>query len=116
MSAEQTQFLVRDRRPAPASNQGGAATREKPAAKPPKHLPLWKVLLHNDDVNSFEHVIASIVMLTTLSEQDAVLRTVEAHKTGVALLLTTHKERAELYMDQFTSRKLTVTIEPEESD
>ena len=96
----------------------GAAVETKPAPtrRPPRMLPPWKVLLHNDDVNSFEHVIASIVMLTTLSEQDAVLRTVEAHKTGVALLLTTHKERAELYMEQFTSRKLTVTIEPEESD
>jgi hypothetical protein len=38
----------------------------------------------------------------------------EADKTGVALLLTTHKERAELYKDQFESKGLTVTIEPEE--
>jgi hypothetical protein len=38
----------------------------------------------------------------------------EADKTGVALLLTTHKERAELYKDQFESKGLTVTIEPDE--
>jgi len=38
----------------------------------------------------------------------------EADKTGVALLLTTHKERAELYQEQFTSKGLTVTIEPAE--
>jgi len=84
----------------------------KPSKNPPKPLPPWKVLLHNDDVNSFEHVISSITMLTTLNQQDAVLRTYEAHKSGVALLLTTHKERAELYRDQFLSRSLTVTIEP----
>ena len=85
---------------------------KKPSTKPPKPLPPWKVLLHNDDVSSFDHVIESITMLTTLNLQDAILRTDEAHKSGVALLLTTHKERAELYRDQFASRSLTVTIEP----
>jgi ATP-dependent Clp protease adapter protein ClpS len=54
------------------------------------------------------------MQLAGLNEQDAVLRTIEAHKTGVALLLTTHKERAELYQEQFQSKGLTVTIEPEE--
>ena len=83
-----------------------------PSTKPPKPLPPWKVLLHNDDVNTHEHVIESITMLTTLNVQDAILRTTEADKSGVALLLTTHKERAELYRDQFASRSLTVTIEP----
>jgi len=57
-------------------------------------------------------VIAAIVELTPLNEQDAKLRMLEAHETGVALLLTTHKERAELYKDQFHSKGLTVTIEP----
>jgi ATP-dependent Clp protease adapter protein ClpS len=52
--------------------------------------------------------------LTSLNENDAKQRTVEAHETGVALLLTTHKERAELYKDQFESKGLTVTIEPAE--
>ena len=36
----------------------------------------------------------------------------EAHKSGVALLLVTHKERAELYLDQFQSMGLSVSIEP----
>ena len=38
----------------------------------------------------------------------------EAHETGIALLLVTHKERAELYQEQFQSKGLTVTIEPAE--
>jgi ATP-dependent Clp protease adapter protein ClpS len=37
----------------------------------------------------------------------------EAHTTGVSLVLVTHKERAELYEEQFRSVLLTVTIEPE---
>ncbi len=38
----------------------------------------------------------------------------ELHETGVALLLTTHKELAELYKEQFQSKGLVVTIEPAE--
>lgn len=101
-----------------AGGGSGAAVQSKPARKhapkksPPKHLPQWKVLLHNDDVNVVEYVINTIIMLTPLDEQQAVQRTQEADKTGVALLLVTHKERAELYQEQFQSKGLTVTIEP----
>jgi ATP-dependent Clp protease adaptor protein ClpS len=94
--------------------KGGVATKAKPKPKPPQMLPPWKVLLHNDDTNSMDFVVVTILELTTLNEQDAVLRTVEAHKEGLALLLTTHKERAELYQEQFQSKGLTVTIEPAE--
>ena len=85
-----------------------------PKNKPPGMLPPWKVLLHNDDKNSTEDVVKSIVQLTPLNEVDAIKRMQEAHKTGVALLLVTHKERAELYKDQFESKSLVVTIEPSE--
>ncbi len=85
-----------------------------PATKPPQPMPPWKVLLHNDDVNDGKYVIETIVELTRLNEQDATQRMEEADKTGVALLLVTHKERAELYKDQFESKSLTVTIEPAE--
>ena len=105
-------------------NNGGAsgstatkakrATKKAPKKKPPQMLPPWKVLLHNDDVNDMDFVVKSIVELTPLNIDAAMVRTQEAHKTGVALLLTTHKERAELYQDQFQSKGLTVTIEPAE--
>ncbi len=90
------------------------AQKTKPKKKPPQPLPPWKVLLHNDDTNSRDYVVDTIVELTPLNEQDATIRMEEADKTGVALLLTTHKERAELYKDQFESKGLTVTIEPAE--
>lgn len=78
-----------------------------------KQLPPWKVLLHNDDVNTIEDVILAILRLTPLSEKEAILRTIEAHEQGSALLLITNRERAELYVEQFASMKLTVTCEPE---
>jgi len=101
----------------PASNEGpGAAVakpvrKRRPRRKPPQPLPPWKVLLHNDDKNEFPFVIKTIVELTPLNEQDATQRTHEANDSGVALLLTTHKERAELYQEQFQSKGLLVTIE-----
>src|SRR2546423_1714791 len=101
---EKTATAVKPKRP----------RKVKPKNKPPQPLPPWKVLLHNDDVNSRDYVVETIVMLTPLKEQDAIIRMDEADKTGVALLLTTHKERAELYKDQFQTKGLTVTIEPAE--
>ncbi len=77
-------------------------------------LPRYRVVLHNDDVNTFEHVIISILKLTPLSRDEAIQRTIEADQTGAALLLVTHQERAELYVEQFASRGLTVTAEPDE--
>lgn len=100
--------------PPPATTKPGTAVKEKAKPRPPQMLPPWKVLLHNDDTNSMDFVVLTVMQLTTLKEQDALNRTMEAHKTGVSLLLVTHKERAELYKDQFESKGLTVTIEPAE--
>ena len=107
----------------PRQDKGGGSTatlepkhkgKTDPKHKPPGMMPMWKVLLHNDDKNTFDHVIITIIDLTPLEEKEAVLRALEADKTGVALLLVTHKERAELYQEQFQSKSLTVTIEPDE--
>ena len=102
------------------SESGTATAKPKgkakraPKKKPPQMLPPWKVLLHNDDKNEAGFVARTILELTPLKEMEAVMRMKEAHETGVALLLVTHKERAELYQDQFESKGLTVTIEPDE--
>jgi ATP-dependent Clp protease adaptor protein ClpS len=104
----------------PADQSGTATAKPKrapkkaPQKKPPQPMPPWKVLLHNDDKNDIGFVVKTIMELTPLDENEAKERTDEANETGVALLLTTHKERAELYQEQFTSKGLTVTIEPAE--
>lgn len=92
-------------RPAPAPAPASAPTRLD-------RLPPFKVLLHNDAVNDMGHVVRSIVELTPLKKEEAVERMVEAHNTGVSLLLVTHKERAELYRDQFRTKRLNVSLEP----
>ena len=97
--------------PPPSRGYGGTATKANPARPRSKKLPPWKVLLHNDSINAMDFVVETIVMLTPLNETDAIQRMLEAHQTGLTLLLTTHHERAELHQQQFTSRGLSVTIE-----
>ncbi len=89
------------------------AERKSPQHQPPKVLPPWKVMLHNDDVNDFDDVIKIVHHLTPLSKQESRVRALEAHESGVAMLLVTHRERAELYVEQFTSAGLTATCEPD---
>jgi ATP-dependent Clp protease adapter protein ClpS len=85
-----------------------------PATAPPRvdQLPPWSVHLHNDDVNFLEEVVATIVTLKVCDRRIALLRALEAHDRGCSLLTITHRERAELLQEQFTSRRMTVTIEP----
>lgn len=103
---------------APAKDGGSAqtatATREAPVRPRLDKLPPWRVLLHNDDVNDMVHVVASIMEITHLEKQRAMLVMLEAHTEGVALLTVAHQELAELYKDQLTSKGLSVTIEPGE--
>jgi ATP-dependent Clp protease adaptor protein ClpS len=78
-----------------------------------KLLPPYHVLLHNDDVNSMDHVVRSLLRsVPRLSRADAIRIMLEAHLTGVALVTTCPLELAELYRDRLQSCGLTATIEP----
>lgn len=94
------------------------AVAERPAPAPskptPQNLPPYRVLLHNDDVNDALFVVFALLELTPIGKERAVEVMLEADTTGVALVLVTHRERAELYQEQFQSKGLTVTIEPAE--
>lgn len=104
--------------PAPAQTAAPAATQPaappRPRRDPPKpaSLPPYKVLLHNDPVNEMGYVVRTIRELVGLTDPHAHLVMLTAHTRGVALLTVTHKERAELFVEQFKSKNLTVTIEP----
>jgi len=95
--------------PAPSSTTRPTPTRH--IAR--RELPQYRVILHNDDVNEVDAVVRVLTRLTPLSRLRATVVTLYAHHHGEALVLITHKERAELYAAQFRSRRLTVTIEPD---
>jgi ATP-dependent Clp protease adaptor protein ClpS len=103
---------------APAVPEAATAAPAKAPARLPSpapervdHLPLFRVLLHNDDHNDMVYVVETLVELTPLNVHLATNVMLEAHNRGVALVLTTHQERAELYIDQLQSKRLTATME-----
>lgn len=100
----------------PERDAPGPAAAVKPRPAPPKvdQLPPYRVLLHNDDVNTVEYVIVSLVQLTPLDAGRATLVTLEADVTGVSLVTVCHQELAEFYQERLQSKGLTVTIEPAE--
>lgn len=101
-----------------AEQDGGVATappppkeRPKPRPSPPKQLPPWKVILHNDDQNFMADVTKALVEVVHLSQDRAQQCMREAHERGKAIVVIVHKERAELYQEGLEDRGLTVTLE-----
>lgn len=93
-------------------NSSSAPTCEKPKLKPKvEQMPPYRIILHNDEINTAEYVVTKVQEITKLEEEIAVKRVIEAHENGLAPLLTTHKEKAELFVEMFESCKITVTME-----
>ena len=75
-------------------------------------LPPYSVILHNDDVNSMDFVVAALLKsVEPLSQEEAVNIMLEAHNTGRAVVITCPLEHAEFYRDRLRSFRLGVTIE-----
>ena len=97
-----------------ASKQGGATVLVPQEQRTRKRQPLYRVLLHNDPVNTRDYVVATLqAVVPQLSEQDAVAVMLAAHNTGVGLVIVCDQEPAEFYSEQLKSKGLTSTIEPE---
>ena len=72
----------------------------------------YAVLLHNDDVNSMDHVVRSLRRsVPGMSLKKAVDVMLEAHNTGRAIVIVCPLELAELVRDRLESCGLTATIE-----
>jgi len=96
------------------SNSKAAILEKKPAELKNKS-PKYKVLLHNDPVNSMEYVSASLrEVVPQLSEQDAISIMLEAHNNGVGLVIICDLEPAEFYSESLRSKGLTSSIEKED--
>ncbi len=88
----------------------------KPGIRAGQHtarIPLYKVLLHNDDVNEMDHVVKALMHVFGFEREIAVRIMWEAHDTGVALCSIEPLEQADLHRDQLQSFSLIATIEPE---
>ena len=78
----------------------GVVTKTRPKTKRPS---LYRVLLLNDDVTTFEFVIWLLMTLFHKPRAEAQELTWEIHETGSAVITVTGLERAELYVEQVRS-------------
>ncbi len=76
-------------------------------------IPPYRVILHNDDHNSMDHVVRSIIhSVPSLGVEEATHIMFEAHNHGQATVIVCAKEEAEYYRERLESCGLTATIEP----
>ena len=98
----------------PSSTPGGATVLDKAPERVRKTSPRYKVLLHNDPVNTMEYVVMTLQQVVpSLSEQDAIAVMLETHNTGVGLVIVCDIEPAEFYCETLKAKGLSSTIEPE---
>jgi len=77
-----------------------------------EHVPRFAVILHNDEVNSMEHVVDALLKsVPTLSEQDAIRVMMDAHTDGKAIVTVCPLETAEFYRDRLQSFSIGASIE-----
>ena len=98
-----------DNSPTPA-NPAGTATAEKSNAatqrkSPAKldRLPPYNVILLDDDHHTYAYVIEMLGAIFAYDEQKAFKLAKEVDTRGRVILMTTHKEKAELKRDQITA-------------
>lgn len=80
-----------------------------------KPAPRYRVLLHNDDFNTMEYVVQVLLQtIPSLTQPQAVNIMMEAHTSGIALVIICAQEHAEFYSETLKNHGLTSTIEPED--
>ena len=97
------------------SEKNSAAVLEKKPSELKNKSPKYKVLLHNDPVNSMEYVTNTLrEVVPQLSEQDAISIMLEAHNTGIGLVIICDLEPAEFYSESLKSKGISSSIEKED--
>ena len=93
---------------------GDTAVIDREVQRVRKVSPKYKVLLHNDPVNTMDYVVETLrQVVPQLSEQDALNIMLETHNNGVGLVITCDLEPAEFYSESLKAKGLTSTIELE---
>jgi ATP-dependent Clp protease adapter protein ClpS len=101
-----------DRSAFPPDPLKSSAHSRCPQPAPRLHIPHYRVVLLNNTNCDMMFVVRTIMELTRLCRTEALLKMWQAHYNGRASVLVTYKERAELFVELFTDRGLTVAIEP----
>ena len=93
-------------------SQSHADRPDVPRLPATRQMPRYKVVLHYDAAAELMFVVRCVMELTRFPRAEATHKMWEAHHNGRSVLLTTYRERAELYAEQFADKGLTVSVEP----
>ena len=97
------------------SEKNNTAVLEKTTVELKNKSPKYKVLLHNAPINSMEYIAISLrEVVPQLSEQDAISIMLEAHNTGVGLVIICDLEPAEFYAESLKSKGISSSIEKDD--
>lgn len=69
-------------------------------------------MLHRPADKGLLFIAAVVRQLTRFAEAEAMTRMWESYHRGQSMVLETHLERAELYVEQFATHGLVASIEP----
>lgn len=76
-------------------------------------IPPYRVILHNDDHNTMEHVVESLMLcVPSLTVEAAAAIMLEAHNEGEATVIECPREAAEHYRESLQSHGLVASIKP----
>jgi ATP-dependent Clp protease adapter protein ClpS len=75
-------------------------------------IPRFKVVLLQGAIDDLMFIVRSVMEVTRFPRAEATHKMWESYHCGRSVLLITYLERAELYVEQFASKGLSVTIEP----
>jgi ATP-dependent Clp protease adapter protein ClpS len=75
-------------------------------------IPRFKVVLLQSTIDDLMFIVRSVMEVTRFPRAEATHKMWESYHCGRSVLLITYLERAELYVEQFASKGLSVTIEP----
>jgi ATP-dependent Clp protease adapter protein ClpS len=75
-------------------------------------IPRFKVVLLQSAIDDLMFIVRSVMEVTRFPRAEATHKMWESYHCGRSVLLITYLERAELYVEQFASKGLSVTIEP----
>lgn len=73
---------------------------------------MCQVVLHNDDINSVEHVVRSLQTVFAYNIELAAKIMLEAHKTGRSIAEVEAETPAIEHRDQLRAYGLSATVEP----
>jgi ATP-dependent Clp protease adaptor protein ClpS len=85
---------------------------QSPPDRSARLLPRFAVVLLNNEATDLMDVVRAIMELMHFCRAEATNKMWEAHHSGRSLLLKTHRERAELFVEQFAAKGVKATVEP----